>query len=85
VLNNLDVRFGATRDGVEAVVNAYGTRLFETQIPTRARVLEASSGLNLYEHASGNDAQRIFAEFAWEVVERSGLAKPEHAPRSVDD
>ena len=77
VLNNLDVRFGATNEGVETIREHYGEKLFDTRIPTRARVFEAASyGLDLYEHAKGNDAQGIFSDFAREVVDRSGVPAP---------
>jgi chromosome partitioning protein len=77
VLNNLDVRFGATNDGVETIRDHYDQRLFETRIPTRARIFEAASyGLDLYEHAGGNDAQKIFSDFTREVVDRADVGPP---------
>ena len=78
VLNNLDVRFGATIEGVETIREHYGENLFETQIPTRARIFEAASfGRDLHEHAQGNDAHDIFSRFTEEVVRRSGVGSPE--------
>lgn len=77
VLNNLDVRFGATNDGVQTIRDHYEDKLFETRIPTRARIFEAASyGLDLYDHAEGNDAQEIFSDFAREVIDRSGVSAP---------
>lgn len=72
-LNNLDKRFGATNEGVETVRKVYGDRVFETEIPTRARILEASEGHDIYSHSKGNDAHEILEEFTEELLERCGV------------
>jgi chromosome partitioning protein len=78
LLSNLDLRFGETKAAIEQLEQEYGDRLFETHIPTRARIREGTRGKDLREHARGTDVIDIYESLVDEVLERTG--HPAHQP-----
>ncbi|WP_022836846.1 ParA family protein [Salisaeta longa] len=76
LMNNLDWRFGQVKEGVAQLEDAYGSKLFSTKIPLRARIVEATAGRDLHEHASGTDVRAYYNALVDEVVERTGVGMP---------
>lgn len=72
LMNNLDHRYGLTSDLVEQFEESYGDKLFQTKVPARARIREASKGEDLFEHARGSDVVGIYDGLVDEILERSG-------------
>lgn len=72
LMNNLDHRYGLTGDLVEQFEESYGHNLFQTKVPARARIREASKGEDIFDHASGSDVIAIYNQMVDEVLERSG-------------
>jgi chromosome partitioning protein len=71
LLNNLDWRFGETKHGVKQIEEAYGDLVFETKVPLRAKIVEASRGKSPSDHVKGTDAEEIYQNLTSEVVERT--------------
>lgn len=71
LLNNLDWRFGETQKGVDQVVNAYEEMVFDTKVPLRAKIVEASRGKDPASHVSSTDAEEIYSSLTKEIIQRA--------------
>lgn len=70
--NNLDYRAGLVNEGLDALRENYGDLVFDTVVPWRSKVIEASTyKTTLYEHAPSSDAIGIYESLAEEVVART--------------
>lgn len=70
--NNLDHRAGLVNEGLEALRETYGDLVFETTVPWRSKIIEASTyGTSLYEHAPSSDAVEVYEDLAREVLSRA--------------
>jgi len=71
LLNNLDWRFGETKAGVRQVEEAYGDLVFETKVPLRAKMVEASRGFDPATHVRGTDGEEIYKRLTRELIQRT--------------
>jgi chromosome partitioning protein len=71
--NNFDLRRGITKSGLSSLREKYPDLMFDTEIPMRTKIMEASTrGVPVQEHADGDEPELI-ESLTDEVIQRSNL------------
>jgi len=77
LINAIDRRYGEVNEDVARMREFYGDTLFETMIPLRARIVEATKGLDLYEHAKAKGSEDVidlYNGLVDEIIDRTHIS-----------